>query len=320
MRKLGTQVRLNISLAETEHGHLVWTERIQRPFDELLDVMDEITARVAATVSGRIEQAELAAARLKRPESMSAYEYYLMGLDHHRLSGLADHQAMEAMRWFEKSMEADTGFGRPVAMHVCAWSNLPGFDIEEGEKRVAHALDLDPTDPESHRIMGAIKLKAGDVVASRYHHERAIELAPNDAYMIGRCAAYYNFAGDPEHALSLLDHAETLDPFLPVYITEERVASLYALGRYEGMLAVALTLPFQTRRTLIYRIAAHMARSEIEPARQLVLQALALDPTLSAAYIGAQELFKDRTILEKLIDRACAAGLPKATGSQRTAA
>ena len=235
VRKLGQTVRLNVSLAETERGQLVWSDRIQRPFDEILDVIDEITARVAATVAGRIEQAELAAARLKRPENMSAYEYYLIGLEHHRLIGVADHHIAEAMQWFERSMEADAGFARPVTMHVCAQASLASFDKDLGEKQVAHALELDPADPESHRVMGSLKMMGGDFTASRHHHDRALEMAPNDAYMIGRCAAFYTFAGEPERALALLDRAEALDPFLPVWITEERVAALYALKRYDEM-------------------------------------------------------------------------------------
>ena len=312
VRKLGQTVRLNVSLAETERGQLVWSDRIQRPFDEILDVIDEITARVAATVAGRIEQAELAAARLKRPENMSAYEYYLIGLEHHRLIGVADHHIAEAMQWFERSMEADAGFARPVTMHVCAQASLASFDKDLGEKQVAHALELDPADPESHRVMGSLKMMGGDFTASRHHHERALEMAPNDAYMIGRCAAFYTFAGEPERALGLLDRAEALDPFLPVWITEERVAALYALKRYDEMFAVARALPFQTRRTLIYRMAARMASGESERAGQLALQALALDPSLSSEYIRIQELFKDRAILSELVERACAAGLPAA--------
>ncbi len=311
VRKLGTAVRLNIALAETEYGHVVWSDRVQRLFDEILDVIDEITARVAATVAGRIEQAEIVAARLKRPENMSAYEYYLIGLDHHRLIGVADHHIAEAMQWFEKSMEADPSFARPVTMHVCAWSALPGFDRDTGELRVAHALELDPTDPESHRVMGALKMMGGDYATSSHHHERALDLAPNEAYLIGRCAAFYTFAGDPLRALDLLDRAETLDPFLPVWITEERVAALYALARHEDMCAVADALPFQTRRTLIYQMAARIAGGDVDRARKLVLQALALDPSLSAEYITMQELFRDKSIIDELVERACAAGLPR---------
>ncbi|CAN7412855.1 MULTISPECIES: adenylate/guanylate cyclase domain-containing protein [unclassified Ensifer] len=312
VRKLGSLVRLNVSLCETTHGHLVWSDRIERPFEELLAIIDEVTARIAATVAGRIEQAELVAARLKRPDNMSAYEYYLLGLDHHRLIGVADRHIGEAMHWFERSMDADPTFGRPVAMHVCAWSNLPDFDLSAGEQQVAHALDLDPTDPDSHRIMGAIKCMEGDFAASRHHHERAIDLAPNDAYIAGRCAAFYTYANEAERALELLDRAEMLDPFLPVWIVEERVASLYVLSRHDELFAVARALPYQTRRTLIYRIAARMARGDIDRARQLVAQIQALDPKLTAGYIRSQEFFRDRTITEALVDRVHAAGLPLA--------
>ena len=51
-----------------------------------------------------------------------------MGLEHHRLIGVADLHIGEAMRWFEKSMKADASFARPVAMYVCAWASLPTFD------------------------------------------------------------------------------------------------------------------------------------------------------------------------------------------------
>jgi len=247
---------------------------------------------------------------LKRPENMTAYEYYLRGLDHHRLIGVSDSHIHEAMAWFERSMTTDPGFGRPFGMHVCSWSNLPSFDLQKAEQQVAHALALDPTDPEAHRIMGAIKMKSGDFVSARYHHIRAHELAPNDAYILGRSAAFYVYAGEPERALEMLDRAETLDPFLPVWITEERVAALYALGRFDDMLRVALTLPFQTRRTSLYQIAACMACGNTARAELLVRQALSLDPGLSAVYIRMQETYADTSITETMIQRNCDAGLP----------
>lgn len=310
IRQAGDDLRVNIALTETVGGIVIWSERIRRPFRELLDVMDEIVARIAATVSGRIEQSELAAVRLKRPENMTAYEYYLRGLDHHRMTGLSDSHIQEAMSWFERSMKADPSFGRPFAMHVCAWSNLPTFDLHQAEQQVAHDLALDPTDPEAHRIMGAILMKSGDFVSSRYHHVRAQELAPNDAYILGRSAAYYVYAGEAEVALELLHRAEILDPFLPVWITEERVAALYSLNRFEDMMRVALALPFQTRRTLLYQVAANVACHKEERAETLVRQALSIDPGLSAIYIRMQETFADASVIDTLVERNCAAGLP----------
>jgi adenylate cyclase len=310
IRKSSANIRVNISLTETSEGHVIWSESITRPFQEILDVMDEVIARVAATVSGRVEQSELVAARLKRPENMTAYEYYLRGLDHHRLVGVSDDHIREAMSWFEKAMRADPGFGRSFAMHVCSWSNLPDFDILGGEKQVAHALELDPTDPEAHRIMGSIKMKVGDFTTSHYHHHKACELAPNDAYIIGRSASLYLFSGEPGKALDLLDRAEALDPFLPVWITEERVAALYVLERYDEMFCVARALRFQTRRTFIYQIAAQMAVGRIDEARRLVAQAMALDPHLSIEYVRIQETYQDKGVIAELIARIGEAGIP----------
>ncbi|OWV92773.1 hypothetical protein ATY81_16615 [Rhizobium sp. R72] len=108
--------------------------------------------------------------------------------------------------------------------------------------------------------------------------------------------------------------AQDLPSFLPVWITEERVAALYALDRFGDMTRVALTLPFQARRTLLYQVAARMACGEDRTAELLVRQALFLDPNLSAVYIRTQETYADPCVTETLIMRNCDAGLPLTPG------
>ncbi|MEY8840941.1 adenylate/guanylate cyclase domain-containing protein, partial [Cribrihabitans sp. XS_ASV171] len=100
VRRLGARVRISVTLSNTADGGLVWSDRVQRPFDEVIEAMEDIVARVASTVSGRIDHAEISAARTKRPENMTAYEYYLRGLEKHRLGGVAEHYAREARDWF----------------------------------------------------------------------------------------------------------------------------------------------------------------------------------------------------------------------------
>lgn len=310
VRKAGGRVRLSVTLARGSDGELVWSDRIQRPFDEVMDAMDEIAARVAATVSGRIDEAEIRAARMKRPENMTAYEYYLRGLAEHRLGGVSEDHVRAAIDWFRRAQAADPGFARPMAMEVCAQSYLAEFDLEKAERLLNRALELDPSDPELHRILGisCIKLHE-DYSGSRIHHEEALRLAPNDAYILGRCAAFFTFNGDPERALDLLDRADALDPFLPVWIVEERVAALYALGRFEALGAAARRLPFQTRRTRLYRAAARVARGDLAGARARVAEALADDPALTTGYVVSQELYRDQGVVATLTDRLRQAGL-----------
>lgn len=310
IRQLGPQVRLSLTLTETENGTVVWSDRLSQPMDELLDRLDDLVSRIASTVLGRIEDSDIATARRLKPESMTAYEFYLRGLENHRLGRITDQNLRQAMEWFRRAIEADPNFARPYAMLTCSWSNLPDFDLAEGTRHVERALALDPNEPEAHRIMGSIKMGSSEFEASRDHHEKAMSLSPSDAYIKGRSAAYYIFAGEPERALQLLQEAEQLDPFLPVWCVEERVAALYALGRFEEAEAAGRALPFQTRRSRLYRAASRAALGDVAGARQLVAEAIAAAPDLTVEYIRRMECYRDDGVKRRLIDRLIEAGLP----------
>jgi adenylate cyclase len=311
IRQLGPRVRLSLTLTETETGTVVWSDRLSQPLDELVDGLDKLVSQIASTVLGRIQESDIAAARRLRPESMTAYEFHLRGLEHHRLGGVTDENLRQAMKWFERAIEADPNFARPRAMLTCAWSNLPDFDLREGIRHVERALELDPNEPEANRIMGSIKMGSDEFEASRQYHEKAMALSPSDAYIKGRSAAFYIYAGEPERALELLDEAEELDPFLPVWCIEERIAALYALDRFEEAAAAGRTLPFQTRRSRLYRAASRVALGHVDRARQIVAEALAAAPDLTISYIQQKECYRDRGVKRLLIDRLVAAGLPR---------
>ena len=311
IRQLGPQVRMSLSLSETETGSVVWNDRLSQPFDELAERLDELVSRIASTVLGRIEESDIAASRRLKPESMTSYEFHLRGLEYHRLGGITDENLRQAVSWFDRAIDADPNFARPRAMWVCARSGLPDFDLDDGERRTQRALELDPNDPEANRIMGAIKMYQGEFVASRQYHEKAMTLSPSDAYIKGRSAAFYNFAGEPDRALMLLDEAEELDPFLPVWCVEERGVALYTLGRFEGAVESARGLTFQTRRSRIYRAASRVALGDIDRARQIIAEAIASAPDLTAKFVRENELYRDPEVKRTLIERLTAAGLPQ---------
>jgi class 3 adenylate cyclase/Tfp pilus assembly protein PilF len=311
IRQLGPRVRMSLSLSETETGSVVWNDRLSQPFDELAEQLDEVVSRIASTVLGRIEESDIAAVRRLKPESMTAYEFHLRGLEYHRLGGVTEENTRKAVYWFERAIEADPNFARPHAMLVCAASGLPEFDLDEGIRSIERALELDPNEPEANRIMGSIKMHIGEFDAARQYHERAMSISPSDAYIKGRSAAYYTFAGEPERALELLDEAEELDPFLPVWCVEERGAALYNLGRYEEAIEANRGLPFQTRNSRLYRAASRVALGDIDRARRIIAEAVASAPDLTTEYVSRQETYRDPEVTRTLIERLTAAGLPR---------
>ncbi len=311
IRQFGKQIRLSLSLSETDTGGVVWSDRLSESFEGLVNRIDEVMSRIASTVLGRIEAQDIAATRMLKAESMTAYEFHLRGLEFHRLGGVVDENLREATNWFERAIEADPNFARPRAMWVCARSGLPEFDMEDGERRTQRALELDPNDPEANRIMGSILMQRGFFDAARKYHEKAMELSPSDAYIKGRSAAFYNFSGEPERALQLLDEAAGLDPFLHVWCIEERVAALYHLGKYREAIEAALQLTFQTRRSRLYRAAAHAALGETERAREIVAEAVAATPDLTTEAVEYHECYRDPAVKRGLIDLLVRAGLPE---------
>ena len=311
LRRLGDRVTITVSLIETETGGIVWSERLDISIENFLEAIEDIVGRVALTVSGRIEGVEMAVARLKRPQNMTAYDCYLRGIWHHRLGCVTLEHAEKAVKWLRQSIDADPTFGRARAAIACAWSDLPDYDLDEALQGCEIALRSDPTDPEVHRLMGAILNHKGDRDGARFHHERALEMAPNDAYIMGRVAAFHTFMGETDRALELIGRAEELDPFLPVYMVEERLIAEYVRGNYEIAVAEAARLPFQSRRSRYYTAAALVALNRVDEARSLIQEGVFVDKGMSEVFLTGQEhYYLDSSIFETLLERARLAGLP----------
>jgi len=311
VRKIGRTIRIGLTLSETEAGSVVWSDKIARPFEDLLDVLDESVSKIAATVAGRIEDASIVAARRRPPDSIEAFECLLRGIDHHRLGGVTDENAREAVKWFSKAIEADPSYAAAYAWRVCAASWLPDFDVDAGERDIRRALELDPCDPEANRILGFIELLNGNFDQAKLLSLRALEMNPTDAYLRARSAAVMTYAGEPLRSLSLLDEAEALDPLLPVWCIEERGVALYALERYGEALEAFARLVFQTYRSRLYRAAALIALDRPDEARKLVGEAIAGNASLTTTTFMKNELYRDLEKRQALHERLEKAGLPR---------
>lgn len=310
VRKVGERVSISLTLSETNQGTVIWSDKIQRSFEEILALIDEAVPKIAATVSGRMEDAAMIAARRKPPENMTAFDYLLRGLDHHRLGGVTDDNARQAVGWLTKAIEADPNYAAAYAWRICAASWLSDFDYEQGRRDIRRALELDPCDAEANRIMGVLELMVGNFDEALAHHRKAMDLNPTDAYIKARCAATYNFVGEAERSLSLLDEAEMLDPFLPVWCVEERGVALYALGRYAESVESLGKLTFQTIRSHLYRAAALVALNRADEASRMVREAVGGKPDLTASDFISREYYRDPEKARELARSLKIAGLP----------
>jgi adenylate cyclase len=310
VRKIGKTIRIGLTLSETEAGSVVWSDKITRPFENLLDILDETVSKIAATVAGRMEDAGIVAARRRHPDNIEAFECLLRGIDHHRLGGVTDENARESFKWFSKAIEADPNYAAAYAWRVCAASWLPEFDLDAAQHDILRALELDPCDPEANRILGVIELYRGNFDQAKSLILKALEMNPTDAYLRARSAAITTFVGEPLRSLSLLDEAEALDPLLPVWCIEERGVALYALGRYQEALEAFGGLVFQTYRSRLYGAAALIALDRPDEAHKLAKETKAGNPSLTLTNFMSKECYRDLQKRQALKDRLEKAGLP----------
>ena len=159
--------------------------------------------------------------------------------------------------------------------------------------------------------MGVVQMFKGNFDAARYHHQRAMELSPCDAYILARCAAFYSYNGQPDIALQVIKKAIDLDPLLPVWCVEERGIAHFALGEFEKSLAALSELPFQSSRSRIYQCAALMALGRKDDARIAIKHAMATNSELTATYLMRKELWREPSMRKQIIDSLVEAGLPR---------
>ena len=223
VRKLGGKMRIGAKLTSSERENNIWSHNFDLTEDEIFDVQDEIVETIVSTIVGRVEYNEVKELFSSRTENLTAYDLVLKGLEHHRKSNVTVENAKKAVEYFDKAIELDPNYARAHAWRACSMSNYHSWRPDKNRKKmlaecttsVKKALELDPNDHEAHRIMGSISLNIGNFDLAQYHHERAKELCPSDAYILGKNAALLVFLGEPEQALETVHKAMRINPFCP---------------------------------------------------------------------------------------------------------
>jgi tetratricopeptide (TPR) repeat protein len=316
VRKLGSRIRITGQLISTKNGEHVWADRQDCSLDDLFDVQDEIVGSIVSTVVGRIELNAAASARRKKPKDMAAYDCVMRGLESHRLGGVAQSQVEEAVAWFDLAIEKDPEYSRAHIWRSCSLATLWEWTGDQNHFNGSLAaskrgFELDDNDAEGHRIAGSICLYSQEFDRAAYHFQRAIELNPNHAYVVGRTGELHVFLGEGEKALEMLRRAKKLDPYLSEYCRELEAAANYVLERYEETTAVVAQLPRLTRRAAAYSVAATVHYGGPAEIARAVEALLRIDPAFTIAKFLAGEFYKDAVYKDRLTNDLAKAGLPE---------
>jgi TolB-like protein/Tfp pilus assembly protein PilF len=246
VRRIGERLRVTAQLIEADSDTHLWSQTYDGEMSDVFAIQDEIAARVV----GQLKVELLGAAPSARAVDPESYALYLqaryLGRQGNR-EALASAQAL-----FERALEIDPG-------HAAAWVGLASvyvnetnnslLPVDEGyalaREAARQALTIDPGEAGAHARLGWIAdHHDGDLAAAARHYERALALAPSNAFILQSAASFAHAIGRLGQAMRLEDLATTLDPLDPVG-HNNRGDSYLSAGRYDEAIAslrTALTL------------------------------------------------------------------------------
>ena len=307
VRKLGPKMRINANLVSTENENSIWSNNFDLSVDEVFDVQDQIAEEIVSTIVGRVEADHLNAIKTKRPENMDAYDLILKGLEYAKKGNVIKENTENAVKLFEQAIEAEPSYARAHAWRACSLGNLADWEENPDPDMFASAiesanlaLELDPNEPEVHRIMGSIKLWfERDHELGKYHFEKARELCPSDVYIISRYATMLIYFGEFEKALGELERAMRLDPFSHDLLFGAEALCHYWLGNYDKAITSFKKVKV-LKAHLFYMALSYLKKEDKEMADQKLKEARAMTGMDIESFVKS-EPYKDQERINALM-------------------
>ena len=150
-------------LIDAVTGAHLWADRFERDLTDVFALQDEVTLAVVSAIEPKMLQSEIELATRRRPENLTAYDFYLRAMPQYYLTtreGFA-----EAIRLAHRALELDPRFGSAAALAglchvqnvVLGYSNDPQFDSKEAVRLVRLA----------NRPGRTIKRKPADILSQK---------------------------------------------------------------------------------------------------------------------------------------------------------
>ena len=161
MRKSANRLRITGQLIDGAAGAHVWADKFEGPLEDVFDLQDQLTGSIVGAIEPSLRRAEIQRARLKRTESLGAYDLDLRALPYAFANTSADND--QALALLGQALKLDP---EASAHAYSAWVFEQRFlrggfrpEDREAAQRYAHlALTLGADDAQALAI-GAFVLK-----------------------------------------------------------------------------------------------------------------------------------------------------------------
>src|SRR3954452_3176937 len=218
IQRQADRVRVTAQLVDAASGAHVWSERWDRPAQDVFAVQTDVSERVASALGGDnlLLSHGRAAAKRKRPADLQAYD--LLALADEALLGDSEADLDRALQLTDQTIARDPGMARAYVKKAWVLNSLKKFRKNyketfaamEGLARTAIAADA--YEAEAYAVLAfatdSLARPAEALAAAR----RAVELNPSSADILDRLAETMVDLGYPEDGAAQCDRAFRLNP------------------------------------------------------------------------------------------------------------
>ena len=320
VQKAGNRVRITVQLIDTTSGAHVWADRVDGTLEDVFDLQDRITERVAGALQPSIRLAEIERARRKRPQELGAYDYTMRAMPY--VWVLEREASGKALDLLNKALAIDPEY--PLALSLAGWCHAQrsvynwteDFDASQKEalRHAEKAAEHGGDDPLVLAVLGAVHTFVRNMGTARLLLERAVELEPNAAWAWSRLGWVENYSDRPERAIEHFRRAIRLSPLDPINFNNYVGigAANEIAGRYDEALALfrrALEERPHADWLLRSTVACLVGAGRMEEAAAEYKRLRAVYPDLTIAKFKKAMVFSPAT-LEKMAAHLKKAGLP----------
>jgi tetratricopeptide (TPR) repeat protein len=223
-------------LSDATTRRRLWADRFDRWFKSFLDIQDEITKEVVSALQVELTDGEQARIWARGTEDTLAWENIVVATElvhaHHR-DGIP-----RARRLAEAATKLDPEYA--AAWAAVGWTywvegrwgwadSAKCFDT--AARHVAHALSLDPDNPDALTLRGVCELHMKRFDEALATMEEAMLNAPGHAHIVALTGYVHRYAGDPNRVVSCMERAIRLSPVHPAWYESALGGGLRRLGR-----------------------------------------------------------------------------------------
>jgi TolB-like protein/DNA-binding SARP family transcriptional activator len=322
MRILEDRLRLSIELTDTQLGAALWFSKLDERFADLFAVQDRLSEMIVRQVAPYLRAAEMNRIRVKRPDSLEAYELFLRAQENMHNSSRTVFDTAKAM--FDAAIAKDPHYAAALAWraywHVLrvgqGWSPDPAHDATQADHFARAAIECSSMEPMAFAVHGQVAsylYKDFDLAFRRF--EAALRINANAAPAWMWSAAARAWMGDGPRAIEEINKAMALSPYDPLMYAYNAYASIAYLvdGQYERAIECSLRSLRENRTyTAAHRllVMALVLAGRQDEARASARRLLELEPGLTVVGFRRRYPGSASSHADLFCDALATAGIP----------